>query len=81
MIINPETKITATRTGDHITIWIDGGLNTMQVTFYDAATLVALADAVTGDVVTEFINDQHLDLAGETAPCVTCGHVATEAMF
>ena len=81
MIVSSGTKITASRTGDHITLWLDGGMSTMQVTFYDAATLLALSDAVTGDAVTEFIHDAHLDLAEETAPCATCGHVATEVMF
>ena len=79
IIVGAEMKITATRTGDHITLWLDGGNNTMQVTFYEAAPLAALVDAVSGDVVTDFIESSRLD--EQTAPCVTCGRAATEAMF
>jgi hypothetical protein len=79
MVISAETKITATRTGDHITLWLDGGKNTMQITFYDTASLAALVDAVSGDVVTDFIESTRLD--EQAAPCVTCGRAATEAMF
>ena len=79
MIVSAETKITATRTGDHITLWLDGGNNTMQVTFYATAPLEALVDAVSGDVVTDFIERTRLD--EQAAPCVTCGRAATEAMF
>jgi hypothetical protein len=79
MIVSAETKITATRTGDHITLWLDGGTNTMQIAFYDTASLAELVDAVSGDVVTDFIESTRLD--EQAAPCVTCGRAATEAMF
>jgi hypothetical protein len=79
MIVSAETKIAATRAGDHITLWLDDGNNTMQVTFYAAAPLAELVAAVSGDVVTEFIESTRLD--EQAAPCVTCGRAATEAMF
>ena len=78
MIVGAEMKVTATRMGDHVTLWLDCG-NTMQITFYDTASLAALADAVSSDVVTEFIESTRLD--EQAAPCVTCGRAATEAMF
>jgi hypothetical protein len=79
MILSGKAEITATRLGDHLTLWIADSNNTMQIVFYDSATLGALTDAISGDVVTEFIEGTRL--AEATAPCVTCGRAATEAMF
>ena len=80
MILGADTTFHAARTGDHITVWVDGGNNTMQLTFYDADVLDAFRNAVADDVVTDFINHAHSNV-NEAVPCATCGHVATQAMF